>query len=324
MKLLRNVLLVILTLLLLGGVGGYFYMRKKFEPAPNQLAVAGLPATCTFVWQADSSARPVVAQAALLLPVSLPGCARTCYLQFDTGAPTSLLYTHPLAALRARYPDTRQYLLPQADTLHNFRFALGQSQVQARRMRVLTYGAHQLPADSTAPFIIGTLGADVLENRVLVLDYPGQRFSLEAQFPDSLSRRTEFVPLAFDSRRIMLSAGVAGETKPLLFDSGSSAFALLTSQATWQQMARPQALARTSAVNSMGRTLTSHTIATAAALQLGAVALPLQTVTYIEGTSLMESLLMRFSGMGGMLGNRPFNQHTIVVDVSHQRFGLVR
>jgi hypothetical protein len=266
----------------------------------------------------------VVAQAALLLPVALPGCPRTCYLQFDTGAPTSLLYAHSLAALRTRYPGTRQYLLPQADTLRNFRFRLGQSQVQARRLRVLAYGTHQLPADSTAPFIIGTLGADVLENQVLVLDYPGRRFRLEARLSDSLRQRTEFVPLAFTSRRLLLNLGVAGETKPLLFDSGSSAFALLTNQATWQQLAKPEAPARTVAVNSMGRTLTSHTVATAAALQLGTVALPLQTVTYIEGTNLMESLLMRFSGMGGMLGNRPFNQHTVVVDVSHQRFGLVR
>jgi hypothetical protein len=43
----------------------------------------------------------------------------------------------------------------------------------------------------------------------------------------------------------------------------------------------------------------------------------------MEGTTLLQRSLMRFSGMGGMLGNRPFNQHTIVVDVAHQRFGLM-
>jgi hypothetical protein len=51
--------------------------------------------------------------------------------------------------------------------------------------------------------------------------------------------------------------------------------------------------------------------------------MPLQTVTYMEGTTLFQRSLMRFSGMGGMLGNRAFGQHTIIVDVAHQGSGLM-
>ncbi|MBJ6143147.1 hypothetical protein [Hymenobacter sp. BT559] len=323
MKLLLKALAGLLLLLLIGGIGGYFYVQHKFKPAPNQLVVAGVPLGSPFVWQADNGARPAVPQAALLLPIALPGCPRRCYVQFDTGAPSSVFYAHPLAALAARYPGARPALQPQADTLRNLRFALGNGQVQARRLRVIAYGARQLPADTAAPLLVGTLGADVLENQVLVLDYRRQRFSLLAQVPDSLARRTVFVPLAFTGRRLVLGAAAAGQPRQLLFDSGSSSFALLTSEATWQQLASPQAPAYVAAVNSLGRTLTAHTVATAATLQLGRVAVPLQTVTYMEGTTLLQRSLMRFSGMGGMLGNRPFNQHTIIVDVAHQRFGLV-
>jgi hypothetical protein len=259
----------------------------------------------------------------LLLPITLPGCPRRCYVQLDTGASSSFFYAHLLVALCARYSGARSSLVPQADTLRNLRFALGNGQVLARRLHVIAYGAHHLSADSTAPLIVGTLGADVLEDRVLVLDYPRQRFSLTAQVPDSLAQRATFVQLAFTGRRLVLSAAVAGEPSQLLFDSGSSAFSLLTSPTTWQQLASPHASAQAAAVNSLGKTLTAHTVATAAALQLGPVAVPLQTVTYIEGTTLLQRSLMRFSGMGEMLGNRPFNQHTILVDVAHRRFGLV-
>jgi hypothetical protein len=323
MKPLLKALAGLLFLLVAGGIGGYFYVQHKFQPGPNQLAVTGLPVSCTFVWQADHTARPEVPQAVLLLPITLNGCPRRCYVQFDTGAPNSVFYAHPLAALSARYPSARSALLPQGDTVRNLRFVLGNGQVLARRLHIIAYGAHQLPADTAAPLILGTLGADVLECRVLVLDYPRQRFSLLAQVPDSLAQRAAFVPLAFTGRRLVLSAAVAGEPRQLLFDSGSSAFSLLTSPATWQQLASPQAPAQIAAVNSLGKTLTSHIVATAAALQLGPVAVPLQTVTYMEGTTLMQRSLMRFSGMGGMLGNRPFNRHTIIVDVAHQRFGLV-
>ncbi|AYA36482.1 hypothetical protein D3Y59_05080 [Hymenobacter oligotrophus] len=324
MKTLRTALLLLTLLLLASGGAGYLYFRSKFEPGANQLAVTGLPASCTFVWRADSSAKPVAAHAYQLVPVRLPGCARTCYLQFDTGAPYTVLYQHPLAALRARYPATRRALLLQADSVRNFRFALGDGQVLARRLPVLRYGARALPPDSTQPFIIGTLGADVLEGRVLVVDYARQRFSLLPRTPDSLARRADFVPLAFDSRRVLLNAGLRSENSKLLFDTGTSAFALLTSQSRWQQLAQPAAPVQTRAVSSWGKTLTAYTAPTLARLHLGPAALPLGTVTYIEGTSWWQSALMRFSGMGGMLGNEPFAGRTIILDVQGQRFGVVR
>ncbi|MBX0291809.1 hypothetical protein K3G63_15260 [Hymenobacter sp. HSC-4F20] len=323
MKPLFKILLGVLTLLVVSGIGGYFYMKQKFMPAPSQLAVASLPATCRFTWLADSTTKPTTPHAALLLPVRLPGCPRTCYFQFDTGAPTSLMYGKALAALRGSYPGLAQALPAQADTLRNFQFGLGTGQVTARSIRVLDYGRAMLPADTTQPFIIGTLGTDVLEGRVLVLDYAQQRFTLEATVPDNLSRQAAFVPLQFTGRRVLLNATVQDEPRQLLFDSGSSAFSLLTSQDTWQTMIQPSATVQHAAVNSMGRTLHAYTAPTPTAMQLGSVAVPFRTVTYIEGTSLKESLLMRFSGMGGMLGNEPFAQRTIILDTKGGRFGLV-
>lgn len=323
MKPLFKILLGVLVLLVVSGIGGYFYMKQKFMPAPSQLTVAGLPTTCRFTWLADTTTKPTTPHAALLLPVRLPGCPRTCYFQFDTGAPTSLMYGKPLAALRSSYPGLAPSLPAQADTLRNFQFGLGTGKVTARSIRVLDYGRSELPADTTQPFIIGTLGTDVLEGRVLVLDYARQRFTLEATVPENLRHQAAFVPLQFTGRRILLNTTVQDEPRQLLFDSGSSAFSLLTSQDTWQTMSQPGATVRHAAVNSLGRTLHAYTAPTTTTMQLGRVALPFRTVTYIEGTSLKESLLMRFSGMGGMLGNESFAQRTIILDTKGGRFGLV-
>jgi hypothetical protein len=324
MKLLFKILFSAFVLLLLSGVGGYFYMRQKFIPAPNQLVVTGLPATASFTWLADTVGGRAMPHAALLVPVQVPGCPRTCYLQFDTGAPYSMLYARSLATLRRRYPALPLALSANSDTARNFRFGLGGGQVQAHWMRVKPFGTSELPADSTAPFIIGTLGTDALEGRALVLDYARRRFSLAARVPDTLAQRAEFAPLAFENRRVLVNLGLQGESQQLLFDSGSSAFALITSQETWQHMARAGAPARAVEVGSMGKPLTAHTAATAAALTLGATSLPLNTVTYITGTNWQENILMRFSGMGGMLGNEPFSGHTVIFDVAGRRFGLVQ
>ncbi|UOQ97814.1 hypothetical protein MUN81_21630 [Hymenobacter sp. 5317J-9] len=324
MKTLPKILLAVLALFVLSSIGGYFYFRQQFLPPANQLVVSGLPATTPFAWLADTAAGRAVPHAAVLVPVQLPNCPRTCYLQFDTGAPYSVLYARPLAALQARYPALRPALTLYGDTLRDFRFALGRGQVQARWVKTRDLGAAALPADSLAPFIIGTLGGDVVDGRALVLDYARQRFSLLLAVPDSLVRRTDFVPLAFDSRRPVFTAGLQGEPRKLFFDTGTSAFALLTSEGEWQKLARPGAPVRTSVTSSWGRPLTSYTAPTAAAMRLGTATVPLGTVSHMTGTSFTQNLLMRFSGMGGMLGNEPFSQRAVVLDVAGGRFGLVR
>lgn len=324
MKLLPKILLLVLGLLLASAGGGYLYVRHKFQPAANQLAIPHLPLASPFVWQADTTARPAVAHAALLIPVELPGCPRPCLLQFDTGAPSSVLYAHPLAALSARYPALRQQLRPRADTLANVHLRLGGQPLLARWLRLLPMGSHELPPDEHTPVLIGTLGADLLDGRVVVLDYPRQRLLLCAQVPDSLTRGTSFAPLTFDSRRVLLQARVQGQERHLLFDSGSSAFALLTSKAAWNELRQPGTQATETNVNSWGRQLTAHTAATPAALGLGPATVPLATVTYIKGTTFWQSALMRFSGMGGMLGNAPLTGSVVILDVPGKRFGVAR
>jgi len=47
MKPLSKVLLSFLILLVSGSVGGYFYVRRQFQPPANQLRLPQLPATCS-------------------------------------------------------------------------------------------------------------------------------------------------------------------------------------------------------------------------------------------------------------------------------------
>jgi hypothetical protein len=209
------------------------------------------------------------------------------------------------------------------DTVTDFRFAVGNGQVTARSMRMITLGARQLPPRTNDPFVIGTLGTDLIDGRVLLIDYAHQQFSLSTAIPDSLARRFAFVPLTFGSRRVLLTPQLQGKPQQLLFDSGSSAFALLTSQNIWHTLAKAGTPVHTASVNSWGKTLTSHTVASAAQLSFGPQAIPLGTVTHIEGTSFLQNLLMRFSGMDGMLGNEAFKDQIVVLDVKEGRFGLL-
>jgi hypothetical protein len=51
--------------------------------------------------------------------------------------------------------------------------------------------------------------------------------------------------------------------------------------------------------------------------------IPLKEVTYIEGTSFIQNLLMYFSGMGGMIGNKLFMGKVLILDATNQKFAVL-
>ncbi|QIX63305.1 hypothetical protein HER32_19855 [Hymenobacter sp. BT18] len=324
MKTLAKILLSVVVLLVVSGIGGYFYMKQKFAPPANQLTVAGLPASGDLRWWADTTAKPAIPHAGLLVPVRLPNCPRTCFLQVDTGAPYTVLYANQLDTLTRHYPSLGTSLKLQGNVVPEFRFTMGGAQVTVGNTKVLLQGAGTLPADSLAPYIIGSLGTDALDGRVLILDYAAGHFTLSNEVPAPLAARATFAPLAFKERRVLLDATLDDKPRQLLFDSGTSAYNLLTSQDNWQEMATPGAPVRTDTTNSWGKKLLLYTVPTAAKFRFGSAEVPLGTVTYMTGMNLMQETLMRFSGMDGMLGNEPFVGGALILDVKGGRYGIVR
>lgn len=82
----RKFVFILFSLLLMGGVIGYFYFDKKFTPPKNQLKVSDHQDTLAIKWVSNQDSE----YAALLLPVKLRGISDTFYLQFDLGAHSTL------------------------------------------------------------------------------------------------------------------------------------------------------------------------------------------------------------------------------------------
>lgn len=309
-----------LLLIVLGTVSGYFYFKSKFQPPPNQLSLPAGSWTIPFQWKSDSINETLNPHAALLVPVNITGCNRTFFMQFDTGAPYSMFYGNTLRAIKEKYNNITIEEAEKQQVLKNYSFNISNLEVQAKNIKLIKHGVPEINwMDSTEVVIIGSIGTDIMENRILIIDYPGQSMLLTDYLPDSLSSSITFSSLDFESRRILLSS----QGKKLLFDSGSSAFELLTSKSNWNKL-RSTDDVQSFPVNSWGKTLTAHNAKTTSSLMFGKANIPITTVTYIEGTSMIQNLLMTFSGMEGMIGNKPFIRYTILFDFRENRFGVIQ
>lgn len=304
----KRILLLLAALLLIAAAGGYFYFDRKFTPEDNYLQVTGNADRIPIVWEGEGTAE--APRNALLLPVKLRGIPITCYMQLDMGSPVTLLYATPLQALRRQY---RQQMSAIAGTA-KLDLQLGTMRIASDRFKIIPYG--KLPGASV---IIGTIGTDLLEHRVLVMDLRNNYCSFIKNTPGPVAHRP-YLPFEFKKRRIMLPAVIDGEALSLLFDSGSSAFWLIVDKKRWEKYRLPGGRINKEKGNSWGRSLSIFTAAADKKIQIGNADLGLSTVTYIEGTSMMQRLLMKASGMQGMIGTQLFIGRVLVIDAQHRRF----
>lgn len=322
MKKLFRYLMIIVFIIVCSGVGGYFYFRKSFAAPLNQLSLVANGEWIEFSWAGGQDVSNPEALEALLVPVELKNHPGKFWMQFDLGAPITVLYSEKMASLQARDGGVVIRTEEKRKYTDNVFFQIGSQPIRAKTLRV--YKTDE-PIHWNKPEeqqIIGTLGADFIDGRVLVIDYPNKRLSLHSQLPANIAAGATYSPLKFKERRLLIPFTLNGQTRDLMFDTGSSAYSLLTSQSNWKSLARPGAVATKSGVNSWGDTLYVHKIATDASIQIGMTQFKLDEVAYVEGTSQTQELLMRFSGMGGMTGNRLFLNKTVIVDTHQQRFGI--
>ncbi len=310
----RKFAFIFFAVLLISGVIGYFYFDKKFTPPENQLKVSDHQDTLAIKWVSNQDSE----YAALLLPVKLDGISDTFYLQFDLGAHSTLFHENALQSIIQKHPFINAQLQNKQDP---FLFKLGEVSVSVPIVKRINYGKaiNWTPA---AINIIGTLGSDILEHKVVVMNFKQHMVHFNNVFPKNITEES-IQDFEFKKRKVMLNGKVNDENTQFYYDSGSSAFELITDKKKWENLALEGAVEQTYQANSWGKPLEVHKISSNAIIKFGKEEISLGEVTYIEGTSVVQNLLMYFSGMGGMIGNKLFIDKTLILDARNQKFAVL-
>ena len=152
MKVLKKILIGILTFLILLSVGGYIYFDRKFTTEDNNMTFKNDSGTIPIVWLGTE-------KNVLLLPIHFSGNPETYYLQFDTGSPYTLLYSEAIKNLKEISVDNERA---------KSSFWIGKTQIYSHRFKVINT---EKSDEEDSIKIIGTIGADVLESRKTLIDF---------------------------------------------------------------------------------------------------------------------------------------------------------
>jgi hypothetical protein len=350
--LLIKILASLVGLLILTAVVLYYGTKQHFAALPNELQHISGPVVVPFEWAPHKAGELTLPHAAMIVPVTIGGCKRF-RMQFDLGATSSVLYRSKMDNLAERCAappmidrDGERYAL-------NMDIGIGDAIIYAPEIKQRRTNGKPIDwANPDKPELIGTLGSDLIDGKFVVIDYPAKKIIIGDKLPSeyclssasggsqipseppSASRDSSqdcrgaqpmtWGTFTFEDRRILMAAKIDGRDTRLYFDTGSSAFELLTNESIWSALATPGAKSDVITMNSWGRPLTLHRTKSDKEIEVAGVKLPLGHVTRVEGASLAQNILGRVINMGGMTGNALFVERVLVLDVKQGRVGVAQ
>ena len=303
MKIIKKISLTLLIVLVFTSVAGYIYFEQKFTPDKNYLIVANESGKIPLTWiGADKNG--------LLLPIHILGNKQTYYLQFDTGSPYTILYAKSISTIKG--------ITVNKNTAKTS-FTLGKTKITSTSFKMYDYQVENNKNDTLK--IIGTLGSDLLENRKTIINFKENNIIFNIQkFPTSVQKK--LFDFTFKKRKIIINGLLKGKSEKFLFDTGTSAFELLTNKNVWNNLKNDNATISIEKSKSLQNILTTFTANCNQKIKFNTKEVALKKVTYVEGFSQTQYLLMKLSGMTGMLGNKIFLNNIIYIDSEKNKIAI--
>lgn len=305
-------------------MGGIFYFNNQwFKERSNYLSIGAEFSTVAFEWDQDVHGDYTEPHSAMLIPVTLEGVTQKCYMQFDTGAPYSLFHGKTLASFQnfgLQYDTITKDKLVYAK---DFDFKIGENRINASLVRVMDYGTSVESEETSDTLLIGTIGTDLIEGKVLVIDFRKQTIDILDNRPDYLSR-SSYRPFDFKGRRILFPATIKEKKIELLYDSGSSAFGLLTSKDRYDIYTDENKKAVEYNANSWGNSIPIHHKESSQMIRIGGADISLKRVSYVEWNDKLQGFMSKFTKIGGFLGNKTFTESIMIIDTQKQEFAVVK
>jgi len=274
-----------------------------------------------FIWNGDSINSEWQEKASLLIPVYLDNCPRKFYMQFDTGSPYSMLYNGKIKAIKDKYPKSISSEILQ-NQVSDINLCINKNHITFVQINSKNYGDSTIDWNNEQKIeIIGTIGTDFIDGKVVVIDYPNKRIELLQSVPEKFKLQHSFI---YSNRSILLPSIINGRETLLYFDTGSSMFELLTSKEIAEDLAKPNSKPILFSVNSWGKKMIAHSYPTNQKIEIGNRKINVDRATYIEGASDSQVQQMLKMGIGGMCGNKLFSNYILILDTKLKMFGIAK
>lgn len=313
-----------LLLVIAGMIGIKYFNNLWFKDTPNYLIYSSEAKPMDFRWSSNTYGDYFEPHEAILIPVKIKGILNPLYFQFDTGAPTTFIYGNTLKSLRDAGVAIEETVKEGRPYVQSLDFVLGGNNTSAAMIQILeNYGNLIDQKDTTRAVKIGTIGADFMDQRITLIDFKNEVIQVYNERPHWMSSLPGFQAFAFEGRRFMLPTQIAGKELELFYDSGSSAFGLITSKKRFDDYTDKNEEEVKYDGNRLDESLTIHHKSSNEIMEIGHATLPLKRISYVDIYADYQRFMTPFTRIGGWLGNKPFTESTLILDTKKEEFIVI-
>jgi len=317
-----------LTIFLLLIIGANLGIKKfenyLFEEKSNFLKYTSENKSIPFIWGTKTTENHFEPHVAILIPVKIKGLKHKFYVQFDTGSPYSYIYEKDFKSLKKIGFNLNEIEKKKGSFIDKFNFLLNDNLIKSSMFKLYkNYGNTFDENDTIRRIKIGTIGSDFLDNRITAIDFKNQTIQFFNEKPNWM-KNYKFNPFKYKGRRILFPVEINKQKLELIYDSGCSAFGLITSKNRYVNFTEQ----KTKEINYVGKRwgddLPIHHKESKKWMKIGNERLTLIRVSYVDMYANFQHLLTPFTKIGGWLGNKPFLESTLIIDTKNKTFYILK
>ncbi len=278
-----------------------------------------------FAWTNDSLGKRYFEKTAMFIPVKIEGLPYNFQFQFDLGANVTTLQGNTLKTIINKHPEfnrTKTYrglirFWKSTTAFKDLCLSFGGTTAKTKHCAIMKEYGESISVsrlkDST-PIKIGSIGADMFQNKILVIDYPNERFAICDTLPVGI--KVSFTTFELDALgRVILPMQLGGKSYKVMFDNGASIFQLITTDDKISSISTAPDT-DSIAVSSWGVT---HNV----------IGRPLKQQFYLGSQSFTDAMIYadfrkeaRTKDYDAIAGNALFWDKMIIIDFKNKAFGV--
>lgn len=283
-----------------------------------------------FNWVGDSVSGKYFDKLAITIPVTLDNLPHKFNMQLDLGATTTVIYGNSIKPYLDNYRelknkiDTTLKFRIQSQTNYKFKnlnLRLGDVNFGKRNIGHFKDFGDDIPKDSINTKTekhIGTIAPDLFENKILIIDYPNKRICVTTELPKQFSK-AQFRDYKIKQGRIKIPITINGKDEDVMFDTGSSLFALITTTEKANEISS-KPITDSLKISSWGEYYMVYGQPIKSKIMFGQKQLN-KAVVYFDNRQ-NNSNFYKEEEIWGITGNAYFLNNVVIIDYKNKRFGV--
>lgn len=277
-------------------------------------------------WKESTLEGVEVEKSSFYIPVKLKGIEEKLFMQFDLGAPQTMLYNNTLSAFCEKYPKLKNDTVQKENysIFNNANMKINDNQVlKANKLYVLKdFGQSNI---DTTFIVIGTFGYDILGDNVLILDFKSNQLAICENIPMEMKSKVTYIKGA-DLKKfpIILPFRLGNKKIRLFFDTGSSMFPILTGTSRLKKLSKNRRIEQVDSVSSWGKMIPIYT---PIEMKDKIGNLKIENIDLGKVTIYGEENLNKLNYIGkylyGITGNVVFGNKILIIDRKNNTFGII-